>query len=95
MKNYSETSREPYMDSLVINTNKRYEQVLKLVKSGINNNLQLSEMMGIPQAVVSGCINQMVNAKMVMYKDTVEYKGRKRKRLELYRPVKVYDGTLF
>lgn len=82
--NYSfETSKPAYLENKEKSKDKQCQKVLQAVKGGANNLLHISEIIGIPQAIVSARCNDLINEGKIEYYDFVKYKDRKRKKIQL------------
>lgn len=94
--NYSyETSLPAYLDNP---TEKRRQQdeMLRFIRKGANNLLQLSILMGIPQSTVSGRMTDLIKEGRAKYDGHVIYNGSKRKRIVAIKPeIKITQTELF
>ena len=93
---YSYTTSLPaYKENQVTNKKTQCEDVLSFVIYGANNLLQISQLSGIPQAIVSARVNDLVNEGKVEYNGHVIYSNRLRKKIILFRKINVTQNTLF
>jgi len=57
------------------------EKTFILIKKGVNNLLQLSEILQLPQSTIAGRVNDLIAENKVQYKGEVIYANRKRKKI--------------
>jgi hypothetical protein len=94
--NYSfETSKPAYLDNKENARERQLERVLGAVKAGADNLLQISEKTGILQATVSARVSDLIKEKKIEYHDFVNYKDRKRKKIQLYKRKPLVQISLF
>lgn len=80
--NYSfETSLPARKENLATNKKTQCEEVYSFVERGANNLLQVSELTGILQAIVSARVNDLIEENKVCYLGFTIYKNRKRKKI--------------
>lgn len=80
--NYSyETSYPPYLENRAINKRTQCDEVLSIIKRGANNLLQVAEVSGIPQAIISARVNDLIEELKVRYEGFTVYNNRKRKKI--------------
>lgn len=97
MNNYSfETSYEPYLENKAFNKRTQCEEVLKFIKKGANNLLQISALSGIPQAIVSARVNDLIDENKAKYDGCIIFNDRKRKKIIAIKPeIKITQKELF
>lgn len=79
--NYSyETSLPAYLDKAEIKR-RQQDEMLRFIRKGANNLLQLSILMGIPQSTVSGRMTDLMKEGKTEYNGQVIYNGTRRKRI--------------
>jgi recombinational DNA repair protein RecT len=95
-QNYSfQTSMPAYLENKENSKERQCEKVLNAVRNGADNLLQISERIGIPQAIVSARCADLKSEKKIEYCDFVIYKDRKRKKIQLYKPKPLIQSELF
>lgn len=75
------TSYPAYQENLQFNKRTQCDEVLGFILKGANNLLQISEASGIPQAIVSARVSDLINESKIEYRGFTVYKNRKRKRI--------------
>lgn len=97
--NYSfETSHEPYKENIVFNKQRQCEQVLAIIRKGGNNLLQISQVSGIPQAVISARMSDLLKDGKAAYDGFTIFNNRKRKKIKWIQnptPVIGLQGKMF
>ena len=79
---YSYTTSLPaYKENQVTNKKRQCDEVLSIIKMGYNNLLQISQVSGIPQAIVSARMSDLMEEKRAMYSGQTVYQGRLRKKI--------------
>ncbi len=80
--NYSyETSLPPYLENKALNKQRQCDMVLEIIKRKANNLLQISQVSGIPQAIISARVNDLIKESKVAYLGKVIYNNRLRKQI--------------
>jgi hypothetical protein len=94
--NYSyDTSLQPYKENQS-QKKRQCDEVLRFVKRGANNLLQVSQLTGLPQSTIAGRINDLIEEERVKYEGFTIYSDRKRKRIiEIRKEIKVTQQELF
>lgn len=97
MNNYSyETSYAPYKENQALNKRTQCDEVLKFIKKGANNLLQISALSGIPQAIVSARVNDLINENKAKYDGCIIFNDRKRKKIvAIKQEIKITQKELF
>ncbi len=86
--NYShETSLHPYLENKALNKQRQCDMVLEIIKRKANNLLQISQVSGIPQAIISARVNDLIQEGKVAYVGHVVYNNRLRKKIVSVAPV--------
>ena len=81
MTNYSfETSYPPFKEKPAFKRT-QCDEVLAIIKKGANNLLQLSEVSGITQAIISARVNDLIDEHKIKYEGFTYYRERKRKKI--------------
>lgn len=81
-ENYSwQTSYPVYVENQAFNKRRQCDEVLSIIRKGANNLLQISEVSGIPQAIISARVNDLIKEEKIKYADFTVYKDRKRKKI--------------
>jgi hypothetical protein len=92
--NYSyETSYAPFKENQALNKRRQCDEVLQFIKKGANNLLQISNLSGIPQAIVSARVNDLINEERAKYEGCIIFNNRKRKRIKP--EIKITQTELF
>lgn len=94
--NYSyETSLPAYLDRPA-EKRRQQDEMLRFIRKGANNLLQLSILMGIPQSTVSGRMTDLIKEGKAEYSGHVVYNGSKRKRIvDIKQEIKITQKELF
>jgi|ERR1035437_2840026 hypothetical protein len=80
--NYSYlTSLPAYHENIIYSKQRQCDIVLGIIKKGANNLLQISQVSGIPQAIVSARMSDLIEDKKTMYEGCVVYNNRLRKKI--------------
>ena len=94
--NYSyATSLPAYKENQTFNKRRQCDKILLFIKRGADNLLQLSELSGIPQAVVSARMSDLIEENKAKYEGHVIYDNRKRKRIVFVKPKPIDQPELF
>lgn len=95
--NYSyETSYAPFKENQALNKRTQCDEVLKFIKKGANNLLQISALSGIPQAIVSARMSDLIEENRAKYEGFTIYENRKRKKIiAIKHESKIYQNELF
>lgn len=96
MNNYSfETSLPAYKDNPA-EKRRQQDEILRFIRKGANNLLQLSILMRIPQSTVSGRMTDLIKEGKAEYSGKVVYNGSQRKRIIAIKPeIKITQKELF
>lgn len=81
MSNYSYETSLPAYHSNVSEKKLQSETVLSLVKKGVNNLLELSQLTGLPQSTISARCNELIKDERIKYEGFIYYEDRKRKKI--------------
>ncbi len=85
--NYSfETSLPAFKENKALNKHRQCDLILGIVRKGANNLLQISQVSGIPQAIVSARIYDLIEDGKVKYEGKLNYNDRVRKKIVLIVP---------
>jgi hypothetical protein len=97
MSNYSfETSLPAYLENKALRKKRQCDEVLAFIKKGANNLLQISNLMGIPQSIVSARMTDLMEEKRARYEGKTIYNNRERKRIIAIKPeVSIKQAELF
>ena len=91
-----ETSYPPFLENKATNKRTQCDEVLAIIKKGANNLLQVSEVSGIPQAIISARVNDLIEENKIEYNGFTVYNNRKRKKIMLVKqPVPGVQANLF
>lgn len=91
--NYSyETSLPPYREAPELKR-RQADEVLAIIKKGANNLLQVSQVSGIPQAIISARVNDLIHETRIAYSGFTVYNNRKRKKIILVKPAIIGTQT--
>lgn len=96
MNNYSyDTSLPAYHDNPA-EKRRQQDEMLRFIRKGANNLLQLSVLMGIPQSTASGRMSDLIKDGKAEYSGKVVYNGTQRKRIVIVKQeIKTTQKELF
>ena len=87
-ENYSHlTSKPAYFENRALSKQRQCDNVLAIIKKGANNLLQISQVSGIPQAIVSARLDDLKKEGRAGYDGHVVYNNRLRKKIVFYEPI--------
>ena len=75
-----ETSREAYYENREAK-GRMVKMVVEAVRNGSNCLKAIEKVTGLPQSSVAGRVNDAIQDKLLRYDGTVEFMGRRRKRI--------------
>lgn len=91
--NYSfETSHKPYKENIAFHKQRQCDLILGIAKRGANNLLQISQVSGIPQAIVSARASDLINEGKIVYEGHVVFNNRLRKKIVITQPPVISFG---
>lgn len=76
-----ETSLPPYKENIAFNKKRQCDEVFDIIEKGGNNLLKISQVSGIPQAIVSARVNDLITDSRVKYEGHTVYNDRLRKKI--------------